>query len=205
GQITFWDLNEPVNQGPGKITDLNGTGYIDGGDLLRPVAQGGWADGKDEGNNGFTDDLIGWDFFGNDNDPMDGLRHGTHVAGTIGAVGNNGIGVTGVAWQLQIMPVKYKSDVADIWTVQNVFDSIYYAVNNGARISNNSYGAPATALTEDERAAGYAAIQYAATRDHLFVAAANNEGSNNDLVTMLPASYDLPNIISVAATTKNDK
>src|SRR5262249_26776642 len=60
GLITFWDLNEPVNQGPGKITDLNGTGYIDGGDLLRPADQGGWADGRDNGNNGYVDDLVGW-------------------------------------------------------------------------------------------------------------------------------------------------
>src|SRR5262245_15719949 len=182
GRITFWDLNEPVNQGAGKITDLNGTGFIDGGDLLRPLAQGGWADGRDEGNNGFIDDLVGWDFFGNDNDPMDGIQHGTHVAGTIGAVGNNGVGVTGVNWQVQIMPVKWKSDVADVWTVQGALDSIYYAVNNGARISNNSYGAPATALTDSERAAVYAAIQFAASRDHLFVAAAGNEKSDNDAV-----------------------
>src|SRR5262249_32637491 len=61
GLITMWDLNEPVNQGPGKITDLNGTGFIDGGDLIRPVAVGGWADGQDQGGNGYIDDLVGWD------------------------------------------------------------------------------------------------------------------------------------------------
>jgi serine protease len=62
GLVTFWDLNEPVNQGPGKITDLNGNGYVDGGDVLRPVAEGGWADGRDNGHNGYIDDLNrrGW-------------------------------------------------------------------------------------------------------------------------------------------------
>src|SRR5262249_48914857 len=59
GLITFWDLNEPANQGPGKIADLNGNGYIDGGDILKPQSQGGWANGIDEGHNGYVDDLIG--------------------------------------------------------------------------------------------------------------------------------------------------
>jgi subtilisin family serine protease len=203
GLITFWDLNEPVNQGPGRIADLNGTGYIDGGDLLRPTAQGGWVDGRDGGGNGYTDDLIGWDFGDNDNDPMDHDDHGTHVAGTIGAVGNNGVGVTGVAWRVQTMPVKKVTDRGTA-TVQNIIDSLYYAVDNGARVSNNSYGDPASALTEAERTAGYAAIQYAASKDHLFVTGAQNQGSNNDLTPILPANYDLPNIITVAATDKKD-
>jgi subtilisin family serine protease len=104
--ITFWDLNDVSNQGPGKITDLNGTGYIDGGDVIRPVAAGGWADGQDDGRNGFTDDLIGWDFAENDNDPIDTHGHGTATFGIIGAVGNNGAGVAGVNWRIQIMPVR---------------------------------------------------------------------------------------------------
>src|SRR5262245_13654271 len=104
GLITFRDLNDPVNQGPGKVTDLNGTGYIDGGDLIRPVAAGGWADGEDGGHNHYTDDLIGWDFLHNDNDPFDDFGHGTYTAGLIGAVGNNGVGMAGLSWQVQIMP-----------------------------------------------------------------------------------------------------
>src|SRR5262249_19223041 len=110
GLITFWDLNQPVNQGPGKITDLNGTGFIDGGDLLRPVAAGGWADGRDDGHNGFTDDLIGWDFVEDDNDLMDTFGHGTATFGIIGAVGNNGEGVAGVNWKAQIQAVRVIPD-----------------------------------------------------------------------------------------------
>src|SRR6185295_17466032 len=63
--------------------------------------------GVDDDNDGYIDDVRGWDFANNDNDPMDDAGHGTHVAGIIGAVGNNGIGVTGVAWNVQIMPLKF--------------------------------------------------------------------------------------------------
>ena len=92
GLITFRDLNDARNQGAGKITDLNGNGCIDGGDLLKPTAQGGWADGVSDDGDRYVDDLIGWNFANNDNDPFDDYGHGTHVAGIIGAIGNNGIG-----------------------------------------------------------------------------------------------------------------
>jgi subtilisin family serine protease len=111
GLITFWDLNDQANVG--KVADNNGNGRIDAGDILRPISQGGWMDGID-GNapgtaNGFVDDIDGWDFYSNDNNPDDewaGVWHGTHVAGTIGAIGNNGVGVTGVNWKTQIMIVR---------------------------------------------------------------------------------------------------
>jgi subtilisin family serine protease len=93
GIITFLDLNAAANAG--KVADGNANGYIDAGDLLRPVAQGGWMDGSDADGNGYVDDLSGWDFVNNDNNPMDDNAHGTHCAGTIGAVGNNGRGVAG--------------------------------------------------------------------------------------------------------------
>src|SRR5262249_14259446 len=83
GLITFRDLNDPTNSS--LVSDTNGTGYIDGGDLL---ADPDWEDGSDTDGNGFVDDLIGWDFFDNDNDPMDLHGHGTRSAGTIAAVGD---------------------------------------------------------------------------------------------------------------------
>src|SRR4051812_45874128 len=90
GLITFWDLNARQNNGRlvngAFVTDVNGTGYIDGGDLLNDPR---WENGVDNGGNGYADDLVGWDFVNNDNDPMDDHFHGTHVAGIIGAVGNN--------------------------------------------------------------------------------------------------------------------
>jgi serine protease len=100
GAITFCALNDPRNIGPGKITDLNGDGRIDAGDILMPIAKGGWSTGP-------TDDLIGWDFANNDNNPMDDNGHGTHVSGTIGAVGSNGVGVVGVNWTCQLMALKF--------------------------------------------------------------------------------------------------
>src|SRR5688572_20264408 len=103
GLITFWDLN--AKGGNGKlindafVTDVNGTGYIDAGDLLNDAR---WENGVDNGGNGFADDLVGWDFVNNDNDPMDDYFHGTFCAGIIGSVGINGIGGAGVAWRVQM-------------------------------------------------------------------------------------------------------
>jgi subtilisin family serine protease len=203
GLLTFWDLNEPVNQGPGKITDLNGTGFIDGGDLLRPGAEGGWADGRDSGHNGYIDDLIGWDFFDNDNDPMDTFGHGTYVAGVIGAVGNNGVGMAGINWQVQIMPLRFYPDrgVLDASPIQ----ALYYAVDNDARVSSNSYSRFASFLPPEVIAAGDAAGAYVEAHDHLFVTIAGNHGVDVDVSPILPGSFPHDNIITVAATDRIDQ
>src|SRR5262249_51613619 len=99
GLITFRDLNDSRNQGAGKITDLDGDGRITAADILKPTSQGGWADGINEDGNtnstgtiSYTDDLVGWNFVSNTNNPFDDNGHGTHVSGTIGAMGNNGTG-----------------------------------------------------------------------------------------------------------------
>lgn len=203
GIITFWDLNDPVNQGPGKISDLNGTGFIDAGDLLQAQAEGGWANGRDDDHNGYRDDLIGWDFYDNDNDPLDGDGHGTHIAGTIGAVGNNDVGVVGLNWKVQVMPLRFYPFTGP--QLADPVPPIYYAVDHGARVSNHSYAASARDLPPALVSAGREAIAYAATKGHLVVAAAGNGGSNIDGQLVLPAAYDLPNIISVAATDKHDR
>src|SRR5262249_17056604 len=95
--------------------------------------------GIDDDHNGYVDDVPGYDFANNDPDPMDDQGHGTHVAGTIGAVGNNGVGVVGVAWNVRIMALKFL-DSAGNGTVANAIRALNYAVANGATISNNSYG-----------------------------------------------------------------
>src|SRR6266545_3747260 len=201
GLITFWDLNNTVNLGAGKVTDLNGNGYIDGGDLLKSTASGGWADSLDEGANGYTGDLIGWDFVGNDNDPMDVVAedggHGTHVAGTIGAVGNNGIGVNGVAWKVELMAVRFLGTGGG--TSLNAARAIRYSAANGAVVSNNSWGGGGYSQTL------YDAINYARSRGQVFVAAAGNDGANNDTTPSYPASYALDNIVSVAASDRYDR
>jgi subtilisin family serine protease len=96
-------------------------------------------DGIDNDLNGFVDDVHGYDFFGNDGDPMDDHSHGTHVAGTIAAVGNNGIGVAGVSWNAQIMAVKFL-DSRGQGTMAGAVEAIDYAVAQGATVSNNSWG-----------------------------------------------------------------
>ncbi len=154
-------------------------------------------DGIDNDGNGFVDDVHGWDFVNGDNDPMDDNNHGTHVAGTIAAVGNNGTGVTGVGWNVQIMPLK----IADLNGSASLYDAmlaLQYAVSMGATVSNNSYGGASnsTAFADAIAAAGQAG--------HVFVAAAGNFGTNNDLIAQYPANVPLGNVIAVAATDHRD-
>jgi len=206
GLITFADLNDPQNQGPFKITDINGDGRIDGADLIAPMdtdffgqdsGSGGWADGIDSDNNAYTDDFVGYNFVAQTNDPMDDYFHGTHVAGTIAAMADNGIGVAGIAPHVEIMPLKFL-DSNGFSQISDAISALNYAVANGATISNNSWG------DNNLSQAFETAIQNAAAHDHIFVAAAGNDSSNNDNTPFYPASYPDDNIISVTATDSND-
>ncbi|MEF9437971.1 MAG: S8 family serine peptidase [Candidatus Mariimomonas ferrooxydans] len=146
----------------------------------------------------------GRDFVDDDNNPMDELGHGTHVAGTVGAVGNNGEGVSGVMWDVQLMPLKiFDPDTTLTGSCSSAFASdiiaaIGYAVAKGAKVMNASFSSEGYCISE------YNAIASANANEVLFIAAAGNEGDNNDLTSHYPSSYDLPNIISVAATDQND-
>ncbi len=153
--------------------------------------------GIDDDRNGFIDDVRGWDFANNDNNPFDDNDHGTHVSGIIAAVGNNGIGVTGVNWSAQIMPLKFLN-ARGAGSTADAISAINYAVMMGARISNNSWGGGAFSQ------ALFDAIAAAQTAGHLFVAAAGNDGANTDVTPSYPASYNLNNIVSVAATDDDD-
>lgn len=126
----------------------------------------------------------GWNFAGNDPFPMDVNGHGTHVAGTVGAVGNNHIGVAGVCWRVQTVSLKFGLDIA------SAIASIYFANQFNIPILNASWGGPAYSR----------ALKYAIDHYHgLFVAAAGNDGTNNDDLPIYPASYQSSNILSVAA------
>ncbi len=153
--------------------------------------------GIDDDNNGYIDDVRGWDFYNNDNNPDDSDGHGTHTAGTVGAEGNNGIGVAGVAWDVQIMPLRFIGPFGG--STSDAIAAVNYAVDNGAQISNNSWGGGgfSTAMRD--------AISNAAAADHLFVAAAGNDGVNTDNSPHYPSSYNNDNIISVAATDNRDR
>ena len=154
-------------------------------------------DGIDNDHNGFVDDWHGWDFANNDNNPTDDHGHGTHVAGTIGASGNNGTGVAGVNWNVRIMPVKFLNAQGS-GTDANAVSAVLYAAQNGADVMNNSWAdnVYSQALAD--------AITVADQHNSLFVAAAGNNGTDNDSSPTYPASYDMPNVVSVAATDNND-
>jgi hypothetical protein len=153
--------------------------------------------GIDDDGNGYVDDSRGWDFYSNDNDPSDSNGHGSHVSGTIAAEGNNGVGVSGVLWRARIMPLRFLGSGGGSFS--DAIEALQYAVNNGALISNNSWGS--FGLSNSLRDA----IAAAGAAGHLFVAAAGNDATNTDVTPFYPASFDLGNIISVAAITHKDK
>ena len=158
--------------------------------------------GVDDDGNGFIDDVYGIDSINGDSDPMDDDGHGTHTAGTSGAVGNNGIGVTGVAWDVQIMALKFLG--ANGGTTSGAIELIDYMTMmktvHGQNIvaRNNSWGGGgfSQALDDSISASNAAGI--------LFVAAAGNNGTDNDVSPHYPSNYTLPGIISVGATDHND-
>lgn len=131
----------------------------------------------------------GWNFIKNNNQPTDETGHGTHVAGTIGAIGNNFIGVTGVCWNVQLASFKIGNNRIDLAAA---IHAINFSNRNHIPILNNSWGGRTYSPILK-----YAIEQY----NGLFVASAGNSNSNNDLYPSYPASYDCDNIISVAAST----
>jgi len=155
--------------------------------------------GIDDDNNGYVDDVHGYDFGGGDSDTSDDMiGHGTHCSGTVGAVGNNGVGVVGVNWNVKLMACKF-ADASGGLDMAAGIEAIEYAVAHGARVSNNSWGGYGFSQ------ALYDAIRMAGQNDHLFVAAAANDANDNDQNPAYPASFDLDNIIAVAATDRNDQ
>lgn len=155
-------------------------------------------DGIDNDNNGFVDDIHGFDFFNNDGDPQDSRRHGTHCAGTIAAVGNDAFGVVGVNWRAQIMAVQIFG-ATGVASVRDIARAIRYAADNGADVLSNSWGGGSFSLVILN------AIEDARTQGAVFVAAAgNNNGQNNDVIPHYPSSYNSENIVSVMSITSRD-
>jgi hypothetical protein len=155
--------------------------------------------GLDDDGNGLVDDVRGWDFFDDDNDPDDVDEHGTHVAGTIGARGNNGVGVVGVNWQVKLMALRAGDQIG--LPLSAIVDSIDYACSKGARVVNGSFGGPSHSQAMLD------AIN--ACPGTLFVFAAGNGGGdqigdNNDSFPIYPCNYTSANVVCVAATTRGD-
>jgi subtilisin family serine protease len=155
--------------------------------------------GIDDDGNGFIDDFYGYDFVNNDSDPMDDHGHGTHVAGTVAADGNNGKGVAGVSWNSQIMALKFMSSTGS-GSTSDAVRAINYAT-----MMKQTYGVNILITCNSWGGGGYSTSLYnaiVANKDAgmLFMAAAGNDSTNNDSSPHYPSNYDVANVISVAST-----
>lgn len=153
--------------------------------------------GIDDDANGYIDDYYGYDFALGDSDPNDEFSHGSHCAGIIGGVGDNGLGVVGINWSVGILPVRVL-DADGYGTEGGVAAGIMYAASRGADVISLSLGGVGESPTIDS------AIAYAATQGSLVVAAAGNSSNDNDITPFFPAGSTLDNVIAVAASDSSD-
>lgn len=159
--------------------------------------------GIDDDQNGYVDDIRGWDFFQNDADPMDANGHGTHVSGTIGARGNNGVGVAGVNWRCSIVPLRFLGPSGN-GSLSAAVKAIRYCRTNNIKVSNNSWGLLTLPAYAPQSLSDV--IKNTQVVGHLFCAAAGNDVNDNDgVLANYPSSYPLGNIIAVAATDNRDE
>lgn len=153
--------------------------------------------GIDDDGNGYIDDVFGINAIEETGNPLDDHGHGTHVSGTIAAVGNNGVGIVGVCWQAKIMALKFL-DNEGIGYISNSIICIEYALTKGVKILNNSWGGDGYSDSLKD------AIKACEDAGVLFVAAAGNDAKNTDITPHYPSAFENPNILSVAATNNND-
>jgi subtilisin family serine protease len=151
--------------------------------------------GVDDDHNGFVDDVHGADMVNGDGDPADGLGHGTAVAGVIGARGDDGTGMSGVAWRVRLMPVKVLPDQG-YGTTATLVTGLRYALANGARVVNMSLNGADRSLALEE------AIAAAERQGVVVVASAGNDGADRDSVPSYPASVPSPAVVSVASSDR---
>jgi subtilisin family serine protease len=151
--------------------------------------------GVDDDADGRIDDVHGWDFVSGDNQPQDGNGHGTHVAGTIGARGNDGVGIAGVTWSTSLMALRILNNNG-VGSVSAAISAYALAARDGARVLNASLGGTGYSQAEHDA--------IAAAPNTLFVVAAGNSSDNDDASAEYPCDYDLPNLICVAASDHDD-
>lgn len=156
------------------------------------------ANGVDDDQNGYVDDISGWNFINNTSSFADDEGHGTHVAGIVVGAGLDIFSQQVDQSRIQIMPLKFLDNQGSGSTA-NAIKAIYYAVNNGARVINNSWGGPGYSSSLLE------AMTYAYDHHVLIVSAAGNSSKNNDTNEMYPANYGVPSNISIAATSDTDR
>jgi subtilisin family serine protease len=218
----YGDATSPANQFGSQAGEAWAAGHTSCGDVWVGVIDEGYmythtdlaanagtnpgeipGNGIDDDGNGYVDDVYGWDFDGNNNTVFDGVDddHGTHVAGTIGAVGGNGTGVAGVCWNVKLINAKFLGKRGG--TTANAIKAVDYMTDLKTRhglnmvATNNSWGGGgfSQGLQDAIGRAGNAGI--------LFIAAAGNSGANNDTTASYPSNYPNANIIAVAALTSS--
>ncbi len=204
--VEAWDYLQDVASDTVLVAVLDTGADLDHEDLkdhifLNPGEMGVDANGQDKRNNGidddgngFVDDWRGWDFYAQDNLPVPGNSHGTHVAGIIGAVVNNNIGIAGVNPNVKLLILKLGPDNPFAVTVANGYEAMVYAAAMGARLINCSWGGPTRSRTEQE------VIDAVTQSGTLVIAAAGNEGIQQ---TFYPAGYR--NVIAVGSVNANNR
>jgi subtilisin family serine protease len=155
------------------------------------------ANGLDDDGDGYVDDIRGWNFVAGNNNPLDDNGHGSHTSGTLGAVGGNAVGVTGVCQHVKIMPLKFLSATGS-GSNTDAIEAILYATAHHALLTSNSWGGGGFSQAMKD------AIDLANLADVGFIAAAGNSANDNDQVPSYPSSFQSPNVIAVAATDASD-
>lgn len=199
-----WSIQKPYNQGSKAVVAIIDSG-LDRNHLLFKDSGGIWVNnaeqnglpGVDDDGNGYIDDINGWNFVGQTADVADDNNHGTHVAGIVIGIGQDVFVDPVRESKVQIMPLKFL-DSNGSGTTANAVSAIHYAVDNGAKVINNSWGGSSYSVSLHD------AYAYAYSRGVVIVSAAGNSNSNNDFFPIYPGNLDSPNNISVAASTNGD-
>lgn len=200
-----WDVALPYNQGTKPIVAVVDTGvdirhavFANSNSIWENAAEKNGVAGVDDDSNGYIDDINGWNFVINSGSMYDDKNHGTHVAGIILGVGQDILKVPVREAKIKIMPLKFL-DANGSGTTANAINAIYYAVNNGAKVINNSWGGSSYSRSLHD------AYKFAYDNNVVLVSAAGNSGVNIDSTPMYPASYDTPSNISVGSSTSSDQ
>lgn len=200
-----WAVQKPYNQGTKTIVAVIDTGldyhhglFTGANAIWKNNAELNGLPGIDDDHNGYIDDIQGWNYVTNTNDPLDDDDHGTHVSGIILGVGQDVLATNVRESKVLIMPLKFL-DANGSGSTANAVSAVYYAVNMGARVINNSWGGSSYSRSLHD------AYTYAYNHGVVIVSAAGNSNTNNDTTPMYPANLDTPNNISVGASTDSDK
>lgn len=199
-----WSIQKPYNQGDKIIVAVIDTGldrnhlvFKDSGSIWENALEKSGIAGVDDDANGLVDDINGWNYNRNNSNINDDNNHGTHVAGIVLGVGQDILANPVRESKIKIMGLKFL-DSTGAGSTADAISAIYYAVNNGAKIINNSWGGPSFSQSLQE------AYTYAYNRGVVIVTAAGNSNTNNDTSPIYPSNFNTPNNIGVLATTDYD-